>query len=181
MRHQLSASLFLAAALPLSSCQLVGGRKGPVSVPAAAPADVAALLDQVKALEGEWVTTDEKGQAIVASIFKVSSGGSAVREIMFPGTGHEMTNMYHMDGSDLVVTHYCAAGNQPTMRARRGAEKSVIECVLDRVTDWRGDQQPYMGGLTMRILEKDHLTQDWTSFEAGKAPQVTHFDLRRKT
>ena len=27
-----------------------------------------------------------------------------------------MINMYHMDGDDLVLTHYCAGGNQPTMK-----------------------------------------------------------------
>ena len=36
----------------------------------------------------------------------------------FPGTGHAMTTVYHLDGRDLVLTHYCMGGNQPRMRAK---------------------------------------------------------------
>ncbi len=36
---------------------------------------------------------------------------------MYPGMEHEMTNMYTLDGNTLVMTHYCAGGNQPRMRA----------------------------------------------------------------
>lgn len=30
-----------------------------------------------------------------------------------------MTSVYHLDGADLRMTHYCAAGNQPRLRAER--------------------------------------------------------------
>ncbi|MEZ6019293.1 MAG: hypothetical protein R3F17_04090 [Planctomycetota bacterium] len=40
-----------------------------------------------------------------------------MREIMFPGQPFEMTNVYRLDGNDLCVTHFCAVGNQPQMRA----------------------------------------------------------------
>ena len=33
------------------------------------------------------------------------------------GTPMEMVTLYHMDGAELVATHYCAMGNQPRMRA----------------------------------------------------------------
>jgi hypothetical protein len=48
-----------------------------------------------------------------------SAGGSVVMETMMAGTDYEMINMYHLDGDDLVLTHYCAGGNQPTMRLDR--------------------------------------------------------------
>ena len=57
------------------------------------------------------------GEGIVE--FRVSSNGSAVRELMYPGTEHEMTNMYTLEGNTLVMTHYCAGGNQPHMRASK--------------------------------------------------------------
>lgn len=76
------------------------------------------LLGKVKTLEGEWTLTGPDGQP-GSIVFKTSSAGSVVRETMFPGQPHEMTNVYHMDGPTCVVTHYCAAGNQPRMRAAK--------------------------------------------------------------
>ena len=57
---------------------------------------------------------DTAGEA--AFEIAVSAAGTVVMETMAPGTEHEMINMYYQDGNDLVLTHYCAGGNQPTMR-----------------------------------------------------------------
>ena len=75
------------------------------------------MLGAISELAGDWQMTDENGVTHRASRFVVTSGGSAVREIMWPGQAMEMTNLYHMDGGALVCTHYCAAGNQPRMVA----------------------------------------------------------------
>src|SRR5258708_405565 len=65
-------------------------------------------------LEGTWESDkpgeDGKPQVV---IFHTTSGKSVVMETMFPGSGHEMLNTYHLDGDALVMTHYCAMGNQP--------------------------------------------------------------------
>ncbi len=72
---------------------------------------------------------------MVTCVFKLLSGGSAVRETMFPGTDHEMTNMYHLDGHDLVLTHYCAEGNQSRMRAKPGGKNNVLEFKFESFMD----------------------------------------------
>ena len=84
---------------------------------AAAPAKNAGL-DRLKKLAGTWVAADEKGQPTdkVVSVFKVTSNGSAVQETIFPGSGHEMVSVYYQDGPDVVLTHYCAMGNQPHLK-----------------------------------------------------------------
>ena len=50
--------------------------------------------------------------------YAVTAAGSAVVETVFPGSAHEMVTVYHADGPDLVLTHYCMEGNQPRMRAK---------------------------------------------------------------
>ena len=39
----------------------------------------------------------------------------------------------------------------------------------------------YMGHLTLTIVDKDHIRQDWQSYKAGKEDPSHHvvFDLRR--
>lgn len=76
------------------------------------PAKNSPLFDKLAALAGTWTTTHE-GKTLTAIQSRVSSNGSVIIETMFPGSPHEMTNVYHQDGEEVVVTHYCAIGNQP--------------------------------------------------------------------
>ena len=39
-----------------------------------------------------------------------------MQETLFPGTPNEMISMYHLADGQLVMTHYCAMGNQPRMK-----------------------------------------------------------------
>lgn len=150
------------------------------TVPEATDADKAALLDRMKSLAGEWESADEKGQKHVSSVFTVSSGGSAVREVMLPGSPHEMTNMYTMDGPTLLATHYCAMGNQPHMRASRGAADR-IDFHLDGVSDLHSADGMFMGELTIVFTDKDHIAQVWRHYEKGKlAGEPTEFKMSRK-
>ena len=68
--------------------------------------------------------------------FKTSAAGTVVMETMNPGTGHEMINMYHVDGDDLLLTHYCAGNNQPRMRLNREA----IDTRLSRNSGEQGER-----------------------------------------
>lgn len=138
------------------------------------------LIDSVKGLEGEWTMADESGQQITAAIFSVSSGGSVVREIMFPGQKHEMTNVYHMDGDTMVVTHYCAAGNQPRMRAKAGSDPAVITFEPDSVTNLTSAEQYYMGGLTLTRRDPETLIAKWTSYVGSEEKGSIEFVMTRK-
>lgn len=92
----------------------------------AAPVDGPTAFEQLKSLGGTWRGgTSAVGAAAEAEAaatpevvheFEVSAGGTVVMETMGPDTPGEMINMYYLDGDDLVLTHYCAGGNQPTMK-----------------------------------------------------------------
>ena len=83
------------------------------------PAAVAAPFERLRNLAGEWVAAEDgemfrKGDVVAR--YAVTASGSAVVETVFPGSPHEMLTVYHADGPDLVLTHYCMEGNQPRMR-----------------------------------------------------------------
>lgn len=135
------------------------------TVPAPTP-EAEALFARVKALAGTWELTDEQGARQVASVFTVSSQGSVVREVMFPGAEHEMTNLYHLDGPRLVMTHYCAGGNQPRLRAE-AVDGSTLAFHLDAITNLAADAS-YMGELTLVSEGPDTLRAAWKSFQDGQ-------------
>ncbi|MBU6412848.1 MAG: hypothetical protein KGS45_05195 [Planctomycetes bacterium] len=179
----LIACTLTSLCLTTIGCQ-TGGGGGPRIVNAASPERKAAMLDKVAALEGTWVNVQSNGQPVPADqqgtiTFSKSSNGSAVREVMFPGSQHEMTNMYHMDGQDLVVTHYCAMGNQPRMRCvQPGA--SELAFGFDSATNVRSSEEECMGELTLRFIDANTIEQIWNSNKGGVRTSHAVFTLKRK-
>lgn len=144
----------------------------------ASEAQRAAMLDRVKSLAGTWEMTGPDGKTATVE-FGVTAAGSAVRETMLPGTDHEMVNMYHMDGDSLLVTHYCATGNQPRMRATTAAADR-IEFEFDSVTNMAAADQHTMANLAIVWVDPDHIRQEWRSSVAGKPTDPTVFELSRR-
>ena len=58
--------------------------------------------------------------------YRVTGAGSALVETQFPGSPHEMVTVYYVDGNDLVLTHYCAARNQPRMKLVRATDTDLV-------------------------------------------------------
>jgi len=86
---------------------------------AAAPAGAAAF-ERLKGLAGEWRGQRPDGREIGIA-YRLSAGGSVLVETWTLGPGRESLTIYHMDGSDLLATHFCPQGNQPRLRLARAA------------------------------------------------------------
>lgn len=107
------------------------------------------------------------------------AGGSVVLEDMFPGTPHEMVNMYHMDGSRLVLTHYCAAGNQPRMRFEKTGRSGELRFAFDGGTNFDPARDDHMHEVTIRLGDR-RIDADWVSWKAGAKSDSSRFTLTRK-
>jgi len=127
-------------------------------------------MEKMKGLAGTWVTADKDGKPTdeVASVIKVTAGGSAVQETTFPGQPHEMISVYTADGPDLVMTHYCALGNQPRMKAERksiASNKINFEFAGGSNLDPKKDK--HMHGATLTIVDADHIEVEGIGWENG--------------
>ena len=166
--------------LVVSGCQT----SSPTVYPDAIAEHDVTMLGQISELLGDWEMADEEGTQQHVATFAMTAGGSAVREIMFPGDDHEMTNLYHMDGGDLVITHYCAAGNQPRMVASQAVETddgTVFHFEFESVSNLRESHDHYMGNMTLTILKSGGLRQDWRSYDReGNLTDPMIFMLSRK-
>ncbi|HEV3142344.1 MAG TPA: hypothetical protein VGZ47_00505 [Gemmataceae bacterium] len=138
-------------------------------------------FEKIKALAGEWEVTPAAGKAEVhdgSITYKVTAGGSAVLETLFPGTPHEMVTTYYLDGDDLALTHYCMLHNRPHMRAeaQAGADKLIFKCKEgDKI-----EKEDHMGQVTFTFIDADHFKTEWVMFKGGKVAETASFDLKRK-
>lgn len=135
------------------------------------------LFDAVSDLVGRWEGEGDDGMQLVHEI-AVTSNGSVVREVMFPGGPHEMTNMYSLDGNSLVMTHYCAGGNQPRMRAT-SVNGNQLVFASEGVSDLKADDEIYMGAMTLVRVDKDTMEQHWKAFRQDEVDHEAVFRLKR--
>ncbi len=132
----------------------------------------AKLFDPVKALEGTWTTSDG-----TKTVFHVTSYGTVVRETMYPGKSNEMTNMYTLDGKSLLMTHYCAMGNQPRMKADALTNNRLVFKPAG-VTDFDAGEA-YMSAMTLVFVNKDHIEQRWTAIAPDGNKSEIVFSFKR--
>jgi hypothetical protein len=165
MRRFLACGLALTLVLTLSLASY-GDNKAGAKLPAP-PTN--AGLEKLKKLAGTWLVADEDGKPTdqVASIIKVTSGGSAVHETLFPGQPMEMISIYTVDGSDLVMTHYCVLGNQPRMKADPNSPSNKIVWHFAGGTNLNPAKDKHMHEATLTIISDDRIEVKGTGWENG--------------
>ena len=142
---------------------------------AAAPTNVG--LEKMKKLVGTWVEADKDGNPTdkVVSVIKVTAGGSAVHETLFPGEEMEMVSVYTADGTDLAMTHYCMLGNQPRMKAsaKSPANQLVFQFAGGGNLDPKKDK--HMHAATLTIVDVDHIEIEGEGWDGGgPAKEMCH-------
>jgi hypothetical protein len=140
-------------------------------------------FERFKQLAGEWVGVSDKPEhaaGALGAVFKVTSAGSAVEETMMPGTPYEMINMIHPDGDDIVLTHYCAEGNQPEMKAPDKIEGKDVAFQFVRGGNMKSIKDSHMHSVTYTFVDKDRLRTKWVNYENGKPAGTVVFEYKRK-
>ena len=148
------------------------------------------VFEQLKSMSGTWSGPmagegDEAEKEATEAMeavheFQVSAAGTVVMETMGPGSEHEMINMYHLDGEELVLTHYCAGGNQPTMRLDRGAStEGKLVFAFTGGTNLDPAVDTHIHSAELRIADSDHVESIWTAYKDGAEAGVMTFQLAR--
>jgi hypothetical protein len=132
----------------------------------------AAAFERLKKLAGTWEATTRDGKTARVT-YEVIANGTAVEERETGDAEHNgmaMVTVYHLDGKDLVLEHYCMAGNQPQMRAS-GYNPQTGELQFDfvRVGNLSSPAAGYMHNAKFRFVNDNQLASEWTFFEDGKA------------
>jgi hypothetical protein len=138
-------------------------------------------FDKLKSLAGEWEGTTSEGgkENVVTTSFRVVSDGSVLMNVLMAGTPHEMVTMFHLDGSDLLATHYCAAHNQPRFRLVPSSDPKVMAFEFKDATNLSSPTAPHMVSVMFTVLDDHHHLEDWT-FLANGQETTRRFDFQRK-
>jgi hypothetical protein len=116
--------------------------------------------EKLKSLVGSWQGTND-GRPVSVT-YTLVSNGTALMENLNGGHDADMITMYTPDGAILLATHYCAAGNQPRMRAKASADGKSIDFQFVDASNVK-DSSDVMQRLVVTFIDSGHFNQQWTS------------------
>jgi hypothetical protein len=134
-----------------------------------------------KAADSAEYKQGEKHVVDAPVIYKLTGAGSALVETQFPNSDHEMVSVYHLDGDDLRMTHYCAVGNQPRVKLDKASSTpDELVFVFDGGTNLDPKKDMHIHGLKITFHEDGKVTSAWEGYAGGKSAGTTTFSLTRQ-
>jgi hypothetical protein len=121
------------------------------------------MLDRLRSLAGDWHGTVQwtgarTDSGVMDVAYYVTGNGSAVVENLLSDGVSSMTSVYHLDGDDLRMTHYCAARNQPRLKAEKiDAEGGTAHFTFVDATNLKAPDAPHVDGFDLEIVDPSHL------------------------
>jgi hypothetical protein len=143
-----------------------------------AQSDAQKSFAQMKSLTGSWEGKNSQGEPVEVT-YRMTAGGSALMSEIV-GHGENMISMINFDGPNrLLLTHYCAVGNQPRMQASAASDGKTITFNFLDATNLDNPQSGHMDHVVIAMLGPDHHTEEWVLTDHGKEMKQV-FDLTRK-
>lgn len=130
----------------------------------AGPGGGTEAFEKLKSLVGHW-ETDKTNMEKATLDLELTSGGTAVLEKFHMVEGDkpvEMTTLYYLDGGEVKLTHYCMAGNQPTMRGTYAPETKTLKFELVSISNLKTADDGHMHHATYTFIDNDHFKTTWT-------------------
>jgi len=151
-------------------CSLVGLCVAHAGEHRSPPSAGSTEFERLKQLVGIWEGTSDMGKAgeKVRVEYRLTAGGSALVETLFPGTAEEMVSVYHDRKGKLAMTHYCMLRNQPRMMLGKADAQTIYLVFAKRENDIDPVKESHMHAVRFTFTDDDHIIQKWTMFEKGK-------------
>ncbi len=134
-------------------------------------------FERLKQLVGRWEGKAPDGKTAIVT-YRLSSGGSALLNTMFPGSPEEMLTVFYPDGNKVMGTHYCSMQNQPRFVAEPSPDPKVMTFKFKDITNLASADTGHIEGLVITFTDADHHTEQWISRAKGKVEKVS-FELSR--
>jgi hypothetical protein len=172
---KLIRSAMLAAAPVFVSVALASA----VQAADAAP-DAKAAFERMKTLVGVWQGHHTKPDGPAMEVdYRLTSNGTALVERLFAGSPHEMTSVYHLEGSELVITHYCAMGNQPRMKLVAGGKDGDLRFDFVDGANLDPTKSTHIHGGRISTPAPDRFDADWYVWSQGKQSDTHRLFMKR--
>ncbi len=176
-------AILVVSSLALSLAMVPGTAAGQTAdAPETVIYDAQTAMEFLKTLSGDWINADrgrEHGATTLAASFKVAAAGSAVVETTRAGTPTEMTTVFHMDGDQLLQTHYCALMNAPVLRFEKSDKPGELKFVFHGGTNFDPAVDAHFHRGSFQIKDKDTVESSFVVYANGEMSSDGRSVLKR--
>ncbi len=124
----------------------------------------AEAFTQLKSLVGHW--EEQKASEYKSTLdIELTAGGTALLEkfrMVEQGKPVEMITLYYLDGGQVKLTHYCMAGNQPTMRGSYAPETKTLTFDFESAGNLKSPNDGHMHHAVYKFIDNEHFQTTWT-------------------
>jgi hypothetical protein len=122
--------------------------------------------EKMKSFVGSWKGME--GDMPVSVTYTLVSNGTSLMESLTAEHDTNMVTMYSPDADTILATHYCAAGNQPRLRAKAAGDSRSLDFQFVDASNVQGSSGEVMRRLVVTFQGSDHFQQAWTASANGK-------------
>ncbi|MEE2776659.1 MAG: hypothetical protein VYE73_07840 [Acidobacteriota bacterium] len=154
-----------------------------VTMPEAVVYDAESALALFRSLAGDWDadSPDRQHGSYPAANFRVVAAGSTVIETVLQGQENEMESVFHIDGDNLLLTHYCALQNAPVLRFEPTEEPGLVKFVFHGGTNFDPAVDAHFHAGTFKVIDADTVESTFIVHAGGEAQPEGRSVLKRRT
>jgi hypothetical protein len=142
------------------------------------PAQLA--FERLAALAGSWEGRSSAGWTSRSEIEVIARGSVVLERTNFEAhPGETMLTLFHKDGPELLLTHYCVAGNQPRLVASSIAGDELHFTFRD-ATNLPEVAAGHMGEARFRLEGADAFSSQWSFKQNGQTSWMEEIRYRRR-
>ena len=128
------------------------------------------LFDRMKSLVGVWEGQWSPGTTSTIVTYSLTGNSSVLVEDYLVGQT-TMSTLYHLDGDELMLTHYCSVGNQPRMKLA-AVSPDGLELVFDQFDGTNLEARGYSERLTLTFEDENHIAVFYRGSKNGSSSGV---------
>jgi hypothetical protein len=141
--------------------------------PSAALWSSATAFETFKGFEGKWAIRSGQKALPIEMTYESGSKGSIVTEKF----GKELS-VFYRDGQNLLMTHFCNAGNQPRLRLRENTQPGVFEFQMFDITNLQSADADHVERVIYRIVDDKTINLEIV-WKNGKSEESEKYTLTR--
>jgi len=183
-----SAALVFGFGVSMNAQAKKGQPKAAAGSPETVVYDAASAMAFLATTNGDWVAgaaggqhehgAPTSGRSVVT--VKTKAAGSAVVHQYAQGTPGEMETVFHMDGDQLLLTHYCALQNAPVLKFVKTNKPGEIKFEFQGGTNFDPSIDAHLHASTFIVKDANTIEQNSTVYAGGKVNQELSTLLHRR-
>lgn len=113
-------------------------------------------FEKLKSLKGHWKAENSSAESFRITFESIANDTVLVETWYYDSKKRSLT-LYHLDGDDILATHYCPQGNQPRMRHKTNTKSTVLSFEYQDATNLVSTDSSHQHSLSFTFINDENI------------------------